>query len=69
MKCDYSDIRAMKIRLKRAFTEGAGSIMSIRQYKEDISQCLYFLKKVMPSASVRIGNVRGQGFEIRYPKG
>lgn len=30
MKCDYSDIRAMKVRLKRAFTEGAGSIMSMQ---------------------------------------
>lgn len=30
MKCDYSDIRAMKARLKRAFNEGAGSIMSLQ---------------------------------------
>lgn len=30
MKCDYSDIREMKARLKRAFNEGAGSIMSLQ---------------------------------------
>lgn len=30
MKCDYSDIRAMKARLRRAFNEGAGSIMSLQ---------------------------------------
>lgn len=30
MKYDYSDIRAMKARLRRAFSEGAGSIMSLR---------------------------------------
>lgn len=30
MKCDYSDILAIKARLKRAFDEGAGSIMSLQ---------------------------------------
>lgn len=30
MKYDYSDIKAMKARLKRSFDEGVGSIMSLR---------------------------------------
>lgn len=30
MKCDYSDIRSMKARLRRAFNQGAGSIMSLQ---------------------------------------
>lgn len=30
MKCDYSDIREMKARLKCAFNGGAGSIMSLQ---------------------------------------
>lgn len=30
MKCDYSDLRAMKARLRRSFNEGAGSVMSLR---------------------------------------
>lgn len=30
MKCDYPDIRAMKASLKRAFNEGAESIMSLQ---------------------------------------
>lgn len=30
MKCGYSDIKAMKARLKRSFSEGTGSIMSLR---------------------------------------
>lgn len=30
MNYDYSDIKAMKARLKRSFSEGAGSIMSLR---------------------------------------